>query len=138
MLYGTTLTSVIIIKDYLIFFNLGDGQILINKGDDYKFIFENNNYIIVNSMSHHMCAKKMQYKIRKIDNKDIKIVISSDGFINSFNNYSILKKDIDNTFNALSSNVFVRYKFEKNYVNYLNNLSKNVSLDDISVIFLYS
>lgn len=138
MLYGTTLTSVIMIKNYIIFFNLGDGQILIKKDDNYEFIFENNNYIIVNSMSHKMCVKRMQYKISEIDNKDIKIVVSSDGFTNSFNNYSILKEDLDNTFNALNSNVFTRYNFEKNYANYLNNLSKNISQDDISVMFLYS
>lgn len=136
-LYGTTLTSVILIKNNIIFFNLGDGKILIKEGDDYDFVFENNNHIIVNSMCQNICESKMQLKIINKEDKDIKIVICSDGFTNSFMYYDDLKREIDNTFNSLNSNVFIKYKFEKNYTNHLNELSKSRCFDDISVMYIY-
>lgn len=137
VLYGTTLSFVILLDENILFFNLGDGIILSKKNDLYEKIFENNNYRIVNSLADDKCEEKMQYKILKRDEK-IQLVLSTDGFINSFDTYDELKVELDNNLKMLNKNVFSNFYFKKMYKNYLYNLSKYKSFDDISIIFIYN
>ena len=102
-----------------------------------KIVFENNNYRIVNSLADDKCEEKMQYKILKRDEK-IQLVLSTDGFINSFDTYDELKVELDNNLKMLNKNVFSNFYFKKMYKNYLYNLSKYKSFDDISIIFIYN
>ena len=134
-LYGTTLTFFILLKDKMIFFNLGDGNILIKEDHTYNFIFKNNNYRVINSLAHENCEEKMQYKI--IDRyKKIKLAVFTDGFINCFNTYDELKSELDRTFDMLSKNIFTMWSLEKIYKHHLDNLSRYGSFDDISIIFV--
>jgi hypothetical protein len=55
---------------------------------------------------------------------------------NSFKNDIELYQSLDKTINKYNKNVFSRFILENNYEKYLKNLSKNNSLDDISIIFL--
>ena len=41
MLFGTTLSFVIFLKEYIVFFNLGDSSILIKEDKDYVNVFKN-------------------------------------------------------------------------------------------------
>ena len=134
-LYGTTLTFFILLRDKMIFFNLGDGNILIQQENGYNFIFENNNYRVVNSLAHENCEDKMQYKILN-RYKDLKLAIFTDGFINCFNTYEEVKSDLDSTFEMLNKNIFRRYNLENKYKAHLEKLSRYGSHDDISVIFV--
>ncbi len=136
ILYGTTLTFFILLKDKMIFFNLGDGNILI-KEDKYKFIFKNNNYKVVNSLAHENCEKKMQYKIFDKYEK-LKLVLFTDGFINCFNTYDELNLELDTTFGLFNKNVFIMLNLENIYKEHLNDLSRYGSHDDISIIFVYN
>lgn len=137
ILYGTTISFVILLKEKIIFFNLGDGSILIKEDEIYQNVFEDNNYKVVNSLADDKCEEKMQYKILKIDGK-LQLIISTDGFINSFDNYNELKFRLDSDFKLLNKNVFSNFYLKKTYKNYLWDLSKNKSLDDISIIFIYN
>ncbi|MBU5334842.1 PP2C family serine/threonine-protein phosphatase [Intestinibacter bartlettii] len=135
ILYGTTLTFLIVLKEKIIFFNLGDGNVLMKLHDKYEFIFEDNNYKIVNSLAHENCQEKMQYKI--LDKYEyIRLVLFTDGFINCFNTYSELNLELDKTFELLNKNVFIKLELENSYKKHLNNLSRYGSYDDISVIFV--
>ena len=78
----------------------------------------------------------MQYKILERYNK-FKLVIFTDGFINSFNNYEEFEIELDKTFEILNKNVFASMNLKKTYSKYLENLSRYGSFDDISVIFVY-
>ena len=119
----------------MIFFNLGDGNILIKEDHTYNFIFKNNNYRVINSLAHENCEEKMQYKI--IDRyKKIKLAVFTDGFINCFNTYDELKSELDRTFDMLSKNIFTMWSLEKIYKHHLDNLSRYGSFDDISIIFV--
>ncbi|MGM9530276.1 PP2C family serine/threonine-protein phosphatase [Intestinibacter sp.] len=135
--YGTTLTFAILLEKNIVFFNLGDSGILIKKDGPYESVFENNNYKIVNSLAEDRCEEKMQYKIIEIYG-ELKIVIFTDGFINSFYNYEELESELDKTFEMLNKNVFTCMRLKKTYSRCLQKLSKYGSLDDISVIFIYN
>ena len=134
--YGTTLSFVLLLKEYIVFFNLGDGGILIKKDENYEHVFKNNNYKIVNSLAQNRCEERMQYKILKLD-ENFQIVMFSDGFINSFDSYDKFKLELDKVFKILKKNVFAGINLKNTYLKYLTKLSKYGSLDDISVIFIY-
>ena len=76
--------------------------------------------IIILNLSIHLLytivKKKMQYNILKM-NKDFKLVISTDGFINSFETYYKLKSELDRTFQILEKDIFSN--------RYLRNIYKN-------------
>lgn len=137
MLFGTTLSFVIFLKEYIVFFNLGDSSILIKEDKDYVNVFKNNNFKFVNSLALYNCEEKMQYSILKM-NKDFKLVISTDGFINSFETYQKLKSELDRTFQILEKDIFSNRYLRNIYKKHLSNISKYGSKDDISIIYIYN
>lgn len=135
MIYGTTVAFIVLFKENALFFNLGDATTLIKKNQDYVNVFKNNNFKIVNSLACDECDKKMQYKNLKIE-KNEKIVVFTDGFINSFKSYNELKNELDTTFEILNKDIFHKFYLKKTYKNHLNDISKYGSYDDISIIYL--
>ena len=135
--YGTTLTFVVLFEKNIIFFNLGDGYIFVEEKGEYIKVFKNNNYKIVNSLAHKNCEIYMQYKIEELKYENLKLIISTDGFVNSFENYFDLKLEFEKIFSFLEKNVFSNLNFRKKYKKYLFDLNKRGSKDDISIIFLY-
>lgn len=135
--YGTTISFVAVLDEYIVFFNLGDSRIFISLDKDYKPVFKDNNYIFVNSLAHTNCQLNMQFKVIKNNLKDIKIALFSDGYFNMFDNVDDLKRQIEYVFLNISTDVFKIYNFKVKYEKYLNDLNKNKSFDDISLIFLY-
>ena len=101
-----------------------------------KNVFKNNNFKFVNSLALYNCEEKMQYNILKM-NKDFKLVISTDGFINSFETYYKLKSELDRTFQILEKDIFSNRYLRNIYKKHLSNISKYGSKEDISIIFIY-
>ena len=134
--YGTTLLGVLIKADFILYIKLGDGDILLKKNEEIEraLLFRNNS--IVDSLVEDKSYEKMIFKIEK-NNKDISdVIIFSDGFENSFNYYNQMIDSLNNTIREYKKNVFSKYRLEKTYEIYLNKLSKNKSVDDISIIFV--
>lgn len=134
-LYATTISFVIILKDKIVFFNLGDGEIVIKQDEKYNLVFENNNDKLVNSLAMKNCTKKMQYKILKGD-LDLDIALFTDGFKNSFSSREKLYKELDIVFDTMNKDVFRVLNLKRVYKKHLINLSKRYSFDDISIIFI--
>lgn len=134
--YGTTLLITMIKDDYIFCLKLGDGEILIKKDNNMKKVFTSYNKNIVDCLAEEKAYDKMTCKIIDIESNISNIVIYSDGFENSFNSYENMVNEIDNILIKYNKNIFSKYNLDKNYEKYLNNLSENGSLDDISIIFI--
>lgn len=134
--YGTTLLSVLLTEQYILYIKLGDGDILLKKDKQLQKILQSYNTKLVDCIAEDEAYEKIIYKIEE-NKKDISdIIIFSDGFENSFISYNDMIENIDKTILAYKKSVFSRYILEKNYEKYLKNLSENNSLDDISIIFV--
>lgn len=134
--YGTTLLIVMIKDDYIIFMKLGDGDILIKEDNNMKKALPSYKKNIVDSLAEEKAYDKMIFKIIDYEKNMSNVIIYSDGFENSFVSYKSMVNEIDNTLIKYNKNIFSRMKLEKNYYEYLSSLSKNGSLDDISIIFV--
>ena len=135
--YGTTLLGMYINEDYKLFIRLGDGEILTRKNYTFEKVFATNRKLFVDTMSQKNSFNKIEYKISKTNkNNDMPIVMYSDGYENSFKSYKDMVKDINDTIYKYENNVFTRMNLKKNYCEYLDNLSKNGSKDDITICFV--
>ena len=135
-IYGTTLLGVMIKKDYIIYLKLGDGDILIKQGDNTKKVLPSYKKNIVDCLAEDKAYDKIIYKVVINEMNISNIIIYSDGYENSFFSYKSMVNDIDDTLIKYNKNIFSKMKLEKNYDKELSNLSKNGSLDDISIIFV--
>lgn len=137
--YGTTLLATIITDKYKLFLKLGDGDILIKKNNEYKkILITNKENIIVDCIAEENAYNKMQYKLEKIDDLDktYSIIMYSDGFENSFLSKEMMINDLNATIKSYKKNIFTRMFLEESYKNYLLELSKKGSYDDISIIII--
>ena len=134
--YGTTLLITMIKDDYIFYLKLGDGEILIKNNNNISKVLPSYNKGIVDCLAEENAYYKMICKIINFENSISNIIIYSDGFENSFNLYGNMINEIDNTLIKYNKNIFLKNQLEKNYNEYLSNLSENGSLDDISIIFI--
>lgn len=135
--YSTTLICVLATDKFILFLNIGDGNIVIKNKDKYKKLIKNDNVHIVNSFGRNNAYINLNYRLEDIENyKNTNIILFTDGFEDSFKNDIELYQSLDKTVNKYSKNVFSRFILKKYYEKYLSNLSKDNSLDDISIIFL--
>jgi len=146
--YGSTLLTAVITKNYFIFFQLGDGNILIvdndknvrnmfsNKNDDsdYKSSIES----IIHTESLCMDDSWLEFKTGIFDFQALKpklILLSTDGYCNSFNSESgFLKIGLD--YLALLEKFGYSYLSE-NLSDILRQTSREGSGDDITLGFIY-
>ncbi|SCG97423.1 MULTISPECIES: protein phosphatase 2C domain-containing protein [unclassified Romboutsia] len=138
--YATTLVLALICDSFRLYFNIGDSYILIRKNNKYiKVLGMNNNYF-VNSLSNNESYRYIEYYIEEIndENKNDYIILFSDGFYDSFNNYKDMINDLNDTILMYNKNVFSKFWLENNYKQHLDNLSKNKGYDDISIMFIKS
>lgn len=137
--YGTTLSAILITNDFKIYLKLGDSSIIIRKENIYKNVFKHE-YInnIVDSMSDSMSWKKMKTYIEKgIDkSKSQWVILFTDGFENSFVSTEDMLGSLDKTIYEYTKNIFSKKKLLEGYEKYLMKLSKNSTLDDISILFI--
>lgn len=134
--YGTTLLGVLIKKDFILYMKLGDGNILLKRNNQIEKVLSSPENKMINSMADKNSYENMIFKVEE-NKKDISdVIIFSDGFENSFTSFNKIDENISKTISQYNKNIFLKYKLEKTYDNYLSNLSKNNSFDDISIIFV--
>ena len=136
--YSTTLISTIITENLTLFLKIGDGKIILKKNDVYESILETDNKSIVDSLGRFDSFNNIHYKIDKsnIYNND-NIILCTDGYNNSFSTDMELFASLEKTINKYDKSIFSRYLLYREYKKYLYHLSKNYSLDDISIVFIF-
>ncbi len=146
--YGSTLLTAVITKNYFIFFQLGDGNILIVDNDkNVRNMFSNKNgdsgdkssvESIVHTESLCMDDSWLEFKTGIFDFHALKpklILLSTDGYCNSFNNESgFLKIGLD--YLALLEEYGYSYLSENLY-DILRQTSREGSGDDITLGLIY-
>ncbi len=132
--YGTTLLATMIKKDYIVSIKLGDGDILIRGDKQIKRIFPSYKKYIIDCLAQDDACDKMMYSIIKTNQNISHVILYSDGFSNSFLSYKFMLDEINNKLIKYNQNIFYKIKMDKTYDKYLSDLSKNTSLDDISLI----
>jgi serine/threonine protein phosphatase PrpC len=147
--YGSTLLTAVITKYYFIFFQLGDGNILIVDNDKNirnMFTTRNNDLIekpfiesIIHTESLCMDDSWLEFKTGIFDFQALKpklILLSTDGYYNSFNNTSgFLKIGLD--YLALLEELGYSY-LSQNLYSILKQTSIEGSGDDITLGFMYN
>lgn len=135
--YSTTLLVTLITESFILFLKLGDGNIVIENRNKYEKIINNINRGIVQSFGRSNSYLNINYKIEDSNiYKNATIILFTDGYENSFEGEISLYKSLEKTLNKYNKNIFSRFLLEQNYEAYLSKLSKNVSFDDISIVFL--
>lgn len=134
--YSTTLICTLVTDNFILFLNIGDGNIVIKNKNKYEKLINSYDYI-VNSFGRYNSYINLSYRIEDRENYGSSyIILFTDGFENSFKNNLKLYQSLDKTINEYNKNIFSRFKLENNYDKYLDKLSKENSKDDISIIFL--
>lgn len=134
--YATTLLSVMITEEFILCLKLGDGEIVIKNRDMYELVINNRSNNIVDSLGRVDEYKNMMFSVLKKYDENINIVLFTDGYFNAFENKIKLFESLEKTIQNYNSSVFSRFNLYKNYPNYLNNISKNITYDDISIVFI--
>lgn len=134
--YGTTLLVAMIKEDYILYLKLGDGDILSKQNNNIKKVLHSYKKNIVDCLAEEKAYDKMIYKIIRHERNISNVIIYSDGFENSFISYKTMIDEIDSTLTKFNKSIFSRMNLEKNYEEFLSKLSKNGSLDDISLILV--
>ena len=62
--------------------------------------------------------------------------VFTDGYSNAFENKIELFDSLEKTIQNYNRSVFSRFNLSNNYTNYLNNISKNITYDDITIAFI--
>jgi len=146
--YGSTLLTAVITKNYFIFFQLGDGNILIVDNDqNVRCMFSNKNSdsddnssieSIIHTESLCMDNSWLEFKTGIFDFQALKpklILLSTDGYCNSFSSESgFLKIGLD--YLALLEKFGFSY-LSKNLCNILKQTSLEGSGDDITLGLIY-
>lgn len=134
--YSTTLLSILVTGNFILFLKLGDGDIIIENSNKYEKKINNSNIGVVQAFGRSNSYINMKYKLEDVNNyKNSNIILFTDGYGNSFENDINLYKSLEKTINKYNKNVFSRFLLEQNYDKYLSKLSKDASFDDISIIF---
>ncbi len=135
--YSTTLVSILITDKFRLYLKIGDGEIVIKSNDMYKSIIKTKYKQIVDSLGRDDSYKNIMYHIEKSSELKVdNIILFTDGYENSFENNEKLYKSLDSTIKKYNKNVFSKELLKIEYKDYLNNLSKYESYDDISIIFI--
>lgn len=137
IIYSTTLLSVLITDKFVLFLKLGDGDIVVKNKDGYKHAIGYRKSTIVDSLGREEEYKHIMYALQEINPKEnINIILFTDGYSNAFKNNLDLFNNLENTLKAYNKNVFSRFILLNTYANYLNNISKNITHDDISIVYI--
>ena len=136
--YSTTLISAIVTENYTLFLKIGDGKIILEIDNVYECILDSDNKPIVDSLGRFDSFNNIYYKIDRSNIYDkTNIILCTDGYNNSFSDDKELFSSLEKTINKYNKSIFSRYLLYKEYKKYLYQLSKNYSLDDISIIFIF-
>lgn len=135
--YSTTLLSVLITDKFILYLKLGDGDIVLKSKDGYKCVIDTRNDLTVDSLGRDNEYKHMMYSVEQREEKEnISIVLFTDGYSNAFKNKFDLFNSIECTLQKYNKNIFSRFILLNTYIDYLNSISKNITHDDISIVFI--
>ena len=135
--YSTTLLSVLITDKFILYLKLGDGEIVVKSKKGYKGVIDTRDNLIVDSLGREGEYKKIMYRLEEIkEHKDINIALFTDGYSNAFKDKIDLFNSIEKTLQEYKKNVFSRYLLLSTYESYLDSISKNITHDDISIMFI--
>ncbi|MGL6104761.1 protein phosphatase 2C domain-containing protein [Romboutsia sp.] len=136
--YSTTLLSCCITDSFIISIKLGDGNIVIKEEEGYKKIINSKTEKVVHSLGRANAYENMKYTVSDINKlgENSNIILFTDGYENSFIEEAELFKSLDKTISKYKKSIFSRMWLCNKYEDYLNKLSKNISHDDISIIFI--
>ena len=135
--YSTTLLSVLITDSFILYLKLGDGDIVLKSKDEYKVVINTRNNLTVDSLGREGEYRHIMYSLEKIEeNESISIALFTDGYSNAFKNKLDLFNSIESTLQEYNKSIFSRFRLVNTYVNYLNSISKNITHDDISIVFI--
>ena len=82
-------------------------------------------------------VQELKLVLEKIEeNESISIALFTDGYSNAFKNKLDLFNSIESTLQEYNKSIFSRFRIVNTYVNYLNSISKNITHDDISIVFI--
>ena len=116
---------------------LGDGDIVFKSKDGYKRVIDTRNNLTVDSLGREGEYRHIMYSLEKIEEKEnISIALFTDGYSNAFKNKFDLFNSIESTLQKYNKSIFSRFMLFNTYVNYLNSISKNITHDDISIVFI--
>lgn len=137
--YSTTLVTTLITNEFKLYLKIGDGNIVVKNKNSYKKVLETKNKEIVDSLGRFEAYKNFIYYIEKNDesNKLDSVILFTDGYENSFINEKVLFQSLEKTINQYNKSVFSRWMLYKNYKWDLSKLSKAISKDDISIIYIF-
>lgn len=137
--YSTTLVATLITKEFRMYLKIGDGDIVVKNKGIYKKALETKHKEVVDSLGRIDAYKNFIYYIEKNDEdkKLDNIILFTDGYENSFTNNKMLFQSLEKTINQYNKSVFSRWMLYKNYKGDLEKLSKAVSKDDISIIYIF-
>lgn len=136
--YGTTLAVLVCAKDRVFGFNIGDGDLLVLKGQKAESVFTKNKNIVGNE-TYSICTpdalKNSEYI--EFDTKDINsMLLSTDGYRNSF----AIDRDFEKVLEDLHK-IFIDkgiFELSENFDTWLDETSEGGSGDDISAAFIYT
>lgn len=132
--YSTTLISTLITESFIVYLKIGDGKIILNKDNKIEEILDIKEKAIVDSLGRYNSFNNIYYRID--NNYNNNVILCTDGYSNSFKDEIELLNSLEKTINKYNKSVFSRMILNKEYKRYLSKLSKNTSLDDISIIFI--
>lgn len=135
--YSTTLVTVAITKQYILYLKIGDGEIIVNYSEKFSKVVPTKNNNIVDSLGREDAFKNILFYVEDINDRTIdNIILFTDGYGNSFESEINIYKSLIKTINKYNSNIFSRLRLLKEYNSYLTKLSELNSKDDISIIFI--
>ena len=134
--YSTTFLSVMITEKFIICLKLGDGDIVIKNRDIYESVISNRCSNVVDSLGRVDEYKHIMYYILEKYDENINIALFTDGYSNAFEDKIDLFNSLEKTIQSYNKSIFSRFNLFNNYTNYLNNISKNITYDDISIVFI--
>ena len=135
--YSTTLVATLITEKFILFIKLGDGNIIVKNRNKYEKIINNSTMGVVQAFGRTNAYLNINSRIEDIkEYENANIILFTDGYENSFENEVKLYKSLERTVSKYNKNVFSRFLLHQDYDKYLSRLSKDISFDDISIIYL--
>ncbi len=133
--YSTTLLSIMVTNEYVLYLKLGDGDIIVKKNGIYNKLIKTKQKGFVNALGKNNAYKNMYYYIDK--NNLENIILFTDGYENSFINDNQLFSDLESTIQLYNKDVFSRNTLIKSYKNHLKFLSDSTTKDDSSIAYIF-
>lgn len=137
-LYGTTLLGAAITEEFMLIFQLGDGDIMQVDETGVHEVIETEKFLGIetNSMSHMMAWNYAHTSLIPLpQNRPFMLMMSSDGLSNSFSSQSGYKKCCQDYFDLVRENGIDVVR--KNIEQWLDETSEGGCGDDISLALAY-